>query len=163
MLSFFIPHEYHDSVGDVDYKKLYEKGIRNLLFDIDNTVATYDDIAPGKKDIEFFNKLGDMGFKIAFVSNNYKKRVNAYNKNLKFTAVYFALKPSGYGIKKAMRILNSNVNNTAMIGDQIFTDVVCGKMAGVYTVLVKPIKDKNGLTIKFKRYLEGKILKGYKK
>ena len=51
---------------------------------------------------------------------------------------------------------------TAIIGDQVFTDVLAGRFAGLgLTVLVKPIKDKTSLFFRFKRFLEKPVLKAF--
>lgn len=161
MLKFFQPHEFYDSIKDIDYDALWKKGIKGLLFDIDNTVASYSEIVPSISTMKLFETLKSMGFKIAFVSNNNKKRVYTFNKGLKFPAVYYALKPMTLGVGRAIRILGTKVSETAIIGDQIFTDICCGKIQGIYTILVKPIKDKNSLTVKAKRFIEKKIMEKY--
>ena len=51
--------------------------------------------------------------------------------------------------------------NAAMLGDQVFTDVLAGKNAGLRTILVKPIRDKKTLFFRFKRWLEKPVLRAY--
>ena len=48
MFDLFRPKEYVNSIFDIDYNELWDKGIRGLLFDIDNTLATYDSPAPNQ-------------------------------------------------------------------------------------------------------------------
>jgi predicted HAD superfamily phosphohydrolase YqeG len=62
-----------------------------------------------------------------------------------------------------MKHLGTDITNTAVIGDQVFTDVWSAKRLGLYAILVKPIKDKTSLFFKSKRALEKPILKRYKK
>lgn len=163
MFKIFCPKEYLPDISAVDYKKLYDKGIRYLLFDIDNTIASYEEHKPGEKALALFQRLMEIGFKIGFVSNNHKKRVTLFNEDLKFPAVYHGLKPLPFGIWKAMKIMGAKNNNTALIGDQIFTDVLCGNLNHLYTVLVEPVSDKDVLSVKIKRGLERKILEKYYK
>ncbi|MBE6012291.1 YqeG family HAD IIIA-type phosphatase [Anaeropeptidivorans aminofermentans] len=163
MFKIFCPKEYLPDISSVDYKKLYDSGIRYLIYDIDNTIAAYEEHKPGEKALKLFDKLIKMGFKIAFVSNNHKKRVTLFNEDLKFIAIHHGLKPLPFGIWKAMKMIKAKNNNTALIGDQIFTDVLCGNLNNIYTILVKPVSDKDVLSVKIKRGLEKKILERYYK
>ena len=50
----FIPNEFHDSFFDIDFKKLYDDGLRLILSDLDNTLISYDDIKPTKRILDKF-------------------------------------------------------------------------------------------------------------
>ena len=39
----FIPDIYQKSIYDINYKKLKKRGIKCILFDLDNTLITYED------------------------------------------------------------------------------------------------------------------------
>jgi len=97
----------------------------------------------------------------SFVSNNNIERVNEFNRDLQFFASADSIKPSRRKLRAAMEFMGTDKTNTAVIGDQIFTDVFAGKRLGLYTFLVKPIKDKKTLFFKVKRMFEKLILRMY--
>ncbi len=53
----FFPFDYYDSIYSIDYKKLYDDGIRLILTDLDNTLISYKDSMPNEKLIEWKKKL----------------------------------------------------------------------------------------------------------
>lgn len=136
--------------------------IKGLVFDIDNTLAPFDLEEPDDKTIAFIKKALSEGFSICLLSNNSKKRVELYNQKIMVTAIYRAKKPLTIGLKKAMRKMGTNESTTVLIGDQIFTDVLCGNIAGVRTILVEPCSERDEWQIKIKRYFEKSVLKKYK-
>lgn len=134
------------------------KGIKYVLFDIDNTLIAYTSEKADGNVRSFLGDLTDRGIKYAFVSNNHKERVSTFAGE--FGAVYVndALKPLLFGVKKAMAELGARKENTALVGDQIFTDVWAGKRAGAVTVLVNPIEAKETPFFGIKRRLEKIVL-----
>ena len=63
----FIPDEFHDTFFDIDFKKLYDNGIRLILTDLDNTLISYDDESPTKEIIDKFEELTQMGFEVIVI------------------------------------------------------------------------------------------------
>ncbi len=163
MLEKFYPKMYVKNIKEIPYKKLYSKNIKNLIFDIDNTIVGFNVCEPNNEIVSFFEELKNKGFKICLLSNNNKKRVELFNKKLGLLAVYDAHKPTFRGLNKALKLLESNNKNTAIIGDQIFTDVLVGNRKNIYTILVKPISKKDEFFVKLKRYFEKIILIKYEK
>ena len=86
-----------------------------------------------------------------------------FNRDIKVDYVYDAHKPSTKNYVKAMELMGTTLNNTAFIGDQLFTDVWGAKRAGIRNILVKPIHPKEEIQIVLKRYLERIVLYFYKK
>lgn len=41
MFDYFFPDRYIASTYVIDFEKLYEKGVRGLIFDIDNTLVPH--------------------------------------------------------------------------------------------------------------------------
>lgn len=158
---YFYPDYSYKRVSDIDIKKFYDIGIRYALLDIDNTLVPYTSPEPDEKAIEFLNGLESFGIKYAFVSNNSMDRINLFNFNIKAPAIANAKKPLLYGISEIMKQLSSDKSNTMLIGDQIFTDILGGKRAGLTTILVEPIKEVDTAFFKFKRYFEKKVIKSY--
>ena len=157
------PDHYYDSVFEIPYKELRENNIKALIFDIDNTLAPYNIRRPPEKISNLINRLQKMGFKVCLLTNNGKRRLTHFNEHLKLPAYYRGLKPMGSKAKKAMRIMGVTPEVTALIGDQLLTDIWCGKRLKVKTILVKPISKKDFITVRMKRGIEKPILSAYLK
>lgn len=155
MFDTFRPREYVSSIFDVDYEELWENGIRGLLFDIDNTLAPYDDPLPNQSTEELMDELREAGFSIWIISNGKKERVLSFAQKLKVPAVWKAHKPFPTNIVKIQNRTKLESSQLAIIGDQIFTDVWAGNRGKIYSILVKPISEERDEAItKVKRGLE---------
>jgi len=157
------PDHYYDSVFEIPYKELKKDNIQALIFDIDNTLAPYNIRRPPEKISGLLIRLQKMGFKVCLLTNNGKRRIKYFNEHLQLPAFYWGLKPMRRKAKKAMRALGATPETTALIGDQILTDIWCGKRLKVKTILVKPIGKKDFITVRMKRGLEKSILSAYLK
>lgn len=151
------------TIYDIDFKKLYEQGLRGVIFDIDNTLVPYDQHQPSKENEALFKHLHDIGFKICLISNNNKLRVDQYNQALDMTAISNGLKPFRKNFLKALMIMSLSANQVIMVGDQMFTDVLGGNRVGLYTILVKPIQKKEQFITAIKRGIESLVYKRYLK
>lgn len=161
ILEYFYPHIYVESIYDLPLEKLKERGIKGLIFDIDNTIAPHDVAEPDEKFIEFSKTLKEMDFSLAILSNNNQNRVNLFNQQLQFHAVYKGGKPNTKKIKSIMEALNLSPSNTAMIGDQVFTDMFCGRLAKTLCIYTKPVCNRDQFVTKVKRGAEKQVLKQY--
>ncbi|MBQ9468391.1 MAG: YqeG family HAD IIIA-type phosphatase [Clostridia bacterium] len=148
------PDWYFDDFTRIPPDFFKKNNIRYLICDIDNTLVTYDDAEPTEKVIGFFDRIKKEGVHPAFASNNDEGRVATFARKTGFPAVHKAGKPFGRGVGTAMRLLGAERKRTAMLGDQIFTDLLAARTAGVRMILVKPIKDKPSLLFRIKRYFE---------
>ena len=155
------PDYYFESVFDITYENLWDKNIRGLIFDIDNTLTAFDEEKPSAETVNLLHRLHDMGFKLCLLTNNTKKRLEGFNKELALPGFASALKPFTKGIKKAMNEMEVKPCQSAIIGDQLLTDVWAGKNAGISTVLVKPITQRDFAFVKIKRLLENFMLKKF--
>ncbi len=162
LLTMFYPDEIADSAYKIDYKALYKKGYRGLIFDIDNTLVEHGADA-NEKAINLMHQLRELGFKICLMSNNKEERVMRFNKDINVFYIFDAKKPSTLNYKKAMKMLNTNKKNTVFVGDQLFTDVYGAKRAGIKSYFVKPIGKKEEIQIVLKRYLERIVLYYYRR
>lgn len=160
---YFMPDLYLDDIYGITPAFLKEKGIRTVLLDIDNTLVTYDDPKPTPSVLKWLQELKDNGIEAAFISNNHKDRVQLFNEELGYFATWDSGKPSGKCYRAAMKHFGTDKTNTAVIGDQVFTDVWSAKRLGLFAILVKPIKDKTNLFFRSKRALEKPILRRYAK
>ena len=162
MLSRFYPDDWVDSAYQIDYEKIYDRGYRGLIFDIDNTLVPHG--APAdERAIALFARLKNLGFSCCLLSNNQMERVSSFNEPIQVFFIENAHKPSAKNYRRAMEMMGTDEKNTLFIGDQLFTDVYGGKRAGTRTVLVRPIHPKEEIQIVFKRYLERIVLFFYKR
>ena len=159
MCAFLYPDEYLDSTYSIDFDQLYKEGYRGIIFDIDNTLVPHG--APAdERAISLFAHLKELGFHCMLLSNNREPRVKMFNDAVHVNYIYKAGKPKPSGYRKAMGILGTDTTNTLFVGDQIFTDVLCARLAGVTSVLVDPIELETFPFFRFKRALERLILRG---
>lgn len=112
-----------------------------------------------KKIIKRFKKR----FLILICSNNTKKRLKPYLKDLGVGGVAWSMKPSTRGLRKIKHNYHLKKNEMCMIGDQIVTDVLAGNRFRIMTVLVDPLGDADLKITGLNRKIEAKIIKKYTK
>ena len=154
------PDYYYDSVLDIPYEALWKQKIRGLVYDLDNTLAHYDQRQVPAKIAAMLKRLDKMGFRICLLTNNTTARLRHFD-NLGIDGIANAIKPLARGIHQAMKIMGTQPKHTAMIGDQLFSDVWAGKNARVTTILVKPLTEKDFAIVRVKRIFERWLLKRY--
>ena len=157
VLKRFYPGEYLDSTYSIDFERLHSEGYRGLIFDIDNTLVPHG--APAdERAIRLFERLKDLGYSCCLLSNNQKERVDMFNRDVHVYTIENAHKPLPGNYRRAMQLMGTDENTTIFIGDQLFTDVYGANLAGIRTILVKPIHPKEEIQIILKRYLERIVL-----
>ncbi len=161
MKELFYPNEYVKSIFHVDYNALKKKGIRGIIFDIDNTLVPYDVKEPTKEIIELITNLRKQKIRVILVSNNTRIRVARFNQQLKLNTIHSAYKPRRLNIRQAIQRLKLKKSQVVIIGDQIFTDILGGNRTGIYTILVEPVSEKDEPITKIKRGIERKIIQSY--
>jgi len=160
ILDTFYPDNEVNSAYEINYEELYEKGMRGIIFDIDNTLVPHG--APAdERAVALFKRLKGLGFQIMLLSNNKEPRVKMFNDSVKVSYLHKAGKPGKAGYLQAMQRMNTVKENTIFVGDQLFTDVWGAKRVGIETFLVKPIHPKEEIQIVLKRYLERIVLYFY--
>ena len=158
-----VPEYKFKKFNDVTAEFLVSLGIKGVLLDIDNTLEPYEHALPGEHVLSWLKSLSDNGIRTAIVSNNNRERVEVFNKEIGMPAYYKAGKPFVKNIKRAMADMGTTKENTILMGDQIFTDVLAAHNAGIRAILVPPIKDKRDLLTRFKRLLEIPVLRKYER
>lgn len=158
----FIPRQKIDSVHSLDLEQLKSLGIRGIIFDIDNTLESHKVPEPSEKVLSLIENVKKEGFSICLISNGKIPRVELFNRSLSLAAVGNAQKPRKKNLRRAMQLLGTSANETALVGDQIFTDVYGGNRMGFYTVLVDPIEQIENKFFYVKRFFERLILKKIK-
>lgn len=158
---FLYPDAYLPSAYRVDYGKLLKLGYRGLIFDIDNTLVPHG--APAdEKAVRLFARLKEMGFGCVLISNNKEPRVKSFSEKVGALYIYKAAKPKPNAYRLAMNLMHTDCGSTVFIGDQIFTDILGANLAGIRSILVKPINPKEEIQIILKRYPEKLVLFFYR-
>ena len=158
-----VPDRCFATYRDLTPAILKEDGIRAILLDIDNTLAPYEQPEPDEAIRAWLTALAAAGIGVAFVSNNNEARVSLFNRTLGLPAYPHAKKPLRSGVSKALAALGADPAETALMGDQIFTDVGAARashLSRAYTV--PPIRDKRDLFTRFKRLCERPVYRAYR-
>lgn len=158
----FYPTIYQKSIHDINYQKLYDKGIRCLIFDLDNTIALIDQKYVDSKTKKLFQKL-KTDFRLLIISNSNQKRVEPYSKMLDCDYISSALKPLSYGYRKIIKKYHLKKEEMAMIGDQLVTDIFVGNRMTGYTILVDPMGKRDLKITTLNRFIERKIFRHFEK
>lgn len=153
-MSVFTPNIILKDVTRIDLALLKANGIEGLILDVDNTLTTHGNQYV-RKDIKLWlAKMRENNIKLIIVSNNTQERVQPFADMLKLPFVAMAMKPLTFGFRKATKELELPEYKMAVIGDQIYTDIVGGNLAGMYTILVNPMMIENNFFFRCKRALE---------
>lgn len=157
------PKIYLEKPIDITIELLNKNNIKGLILDIDNTLIDYDkNLFKGCE--EWCENLKKQGIKMCILSNTNKiHKVEKVANTLKLEYLYFAHKPNKKGFKRAKELLNLNEKNIAVVGDQVFTDVLGGNRSKMFTILTKPLDKRDILITRIKRPLEKIIINRYLK
>lgn len=155
MIRLLSPDFEYESLQAIPLEDLQENGIKGLLLDLDNTVAPWNNNTLTKEIIDWFGKIKEAGISACFISNNRRPdRVAAVADVLGILYVYKAAKPRKKAFLKGIEHLGLKPEETAVVGDQIFTDVFGGNRLGLKTILVTPIHEKEFAGTKVLRLME---------
>lgn len=157
----FVPDLFYQNVYSIDYKKLKKMGIKCLIFDLDNTISSYEVNEPDKKIKELFYNLAK-DFKIILLSNNTKNRVRPFKEKLNVDSSYKSGKPFKKKYQKVLDLYGYKDTEIACIGDQLLTDVLGANKMGFTSILVNPISPNEPFRTKINRFFERKIIKKLK-
>ncbi|MBQ2698246.1 MAG: YqeG family HAD IIIA-type phosphatase [Clostridia bacterium] len=148
------PDHYFPNVYAITPAFLQRRGIRAVILDIDNTLVFYRIHRPTEHNRRWIRSLREAGIAVAFVSNGYRERVEEYNREFGFYYSFKSQKPRPGGFLQAAKAMGVEPAETAVIGDQIYTDILGGNRAGMLTLLVDPIHPEPWLRFRLKRALE---------
>ena len=155
----FKPNVKLDKITDITISVLQKYNINSLILDVDNTLSTHHGqvLTDGLED--WLNLMRQNGIKMTVLSNSKSPRLEPFAKKIGLDYISLGLKPLPFGFWRALKRLGSKRKNTAIVGDQIFTDIVGGNCVGLKTVLLTPIKLETSLRFRIKRKIESYVIK----
>ena len=158
-MEIYVPDIYQKDIYKINYDILTSRGIKFLIFDLDNTLATIKELYPREENKKLFEKLKKKGFKILIASNNIKTRVKPFHEELNVDYIFSARKPHVDKIKEYITNSGFGLDEIAIIGDSMMDDVVCGNTIGITTILLDQIAKSEFPLARLKRIKEKKIQK----
>jgi len=151
-------------VTDIAPEDLRDLGIRAVLLDLDNTLVGWQRHDVPDAVVAWLDALRSEGLGLYLVSNTrFGRRLESLSRRLRIPYVRRAWKPRRRGFAAALRALGARAEETAMVGDQMFTDVLGGNRMGLYTVMVKPMARREFLGTKISRAFERALLRHFRK
>ena len=160
-MSLLYPTLYLPSITRLQPKQLECWGVRGLILDVDNTLTTHDNPQPHPEVLLWLEQMRSAGISMMILSNNHPPRVEPFAKLLELPFTADAAKPLPKGFRRAAARLGLPREQIAVVGDQIFTDILGGNFFGTKTVLVEPIQLEATWFFRVKRRLERSILRNY--
>jgi HAD superfamily phosphatase (TIGR01668 family) len=144
---------------DIDLSLLQDQGIRGILVDLDNTLTRWQDREIDPETAAWVEAALAKEMRLCIVSNSNGTRAEEVAGKLGIASIKNAAKPTPSGINRAMQLLGLRPEETAMVGDQLYTDVLGGKRAGIFTVLLEPIHKREFVYTRCVRIFERRKLK----
>ncbi len=137
------PDLYYRSVHDMDLAGLRDAGVTALLVDLDNTLLRRNSGQVTDEAKRWVAQAAETGLSVCIVSNNWHERVAGVAAELGAPIVAKALKPLPHAFRRALALTGASPAQAAVVGDQVFTDVLGGNLIGATTVLVVPLSSSD--------------------
>lgn len=158
---FVKPYKYFKQATDVSAQYLKSINVSGLILDVDNTLTLKKGSIIIDGVLNWLRSLENEGIKLIILSNAKPERMEKVSKKLGLGFVGYGLKPLPFGYFKSAEKMGVKPENCAIIGDQLFTDILGGNLAGIKTILVSPKETETSFAFKIKRRLERIFLKKY--
>ena len=139
------------------------QGIRGVIIDLDNTLVAWGGDSLDPQMTEWVESMKAAGLKMCILSNALENRVKKVGDSLGLPFVSRAVKPRKSPFRKAMELMGTKPEETAVIGDQLFTDILGGNRLDLYTVWTTPISDEEFVSTKAVRRLERIVVKRFRR
>jgi uncharacterized protein len=149
-----------DGVCDVTPQLLAERGITGVLVDLDDTLVASDAAAPTAEVEAWLRELVASDVRVVILSNGERVRVRELAEHLGVRAFALVGKPFFFAFRRGLAALGTPRDATAMVGDQLFTDVLGANCAGITSILVRPLTPGKLAHTRAARRLERLILTG---
>ncbi len=158
----FKPHIKRERIADITVEDVKSLGVNALLLDVDNTMSTHGGQVLTDGLTEWLNMMKENGIKLIVLSNARKTRVEPFAEKIGLPFIHLGLKPLPFGYFRAAKAVGEKRKNVAIVGDQLFTDMLGGFLSGTKKILLTPILLEDKPSFIIRRKLERILLKHYK-
>lgn len=148
-----LPTVMVDALTDVTFEMLSQRGIELLMLDFDNTIVPYTTSVPTPEMERWLAEMLRSDIQICVVSNSKRDRVKVFCERYGIDCITHAKKPFHRGIHQCLKKYGKTPAQCALVGDQIYTDTLGARTAGVQAILVKAI-DNHNFWLKARHVLE---------
>jgi HAD superfamily phosphatase (TIGR01668 family) len=159
MLNLLRPHLFLTSVLELGASHLQSLGVEGLLLDLDGTLKDYRAEAIPEPVRQWVGRLRAQGIRLCLVSNGKTRRIERFAQVLEAPFIAKAFKPLPLGCRRALKLLGLDRRRAAIVGDQVFADVLAGRLAGLWTILVPPTNSDEPWFTRLKRPFERQVLR----
>jgi len=160
VLRWLRPSSRVSTVYDIDLGALRARGIRGVILDLDNTIVPWGVHEVSPRLSGWIATAQDADLRLCIVSNNMGRRVTAIAARLGLPIVAGALKPRRRALRRAMTVMGTTPEATALVGDQLFTDILGGNRLGLHTILVRSQSREEFMLTRLVRLVERFLLRG---
>ena len=160
-MALMTPDFLFKDVTRISPRFLREQGIRALVLDVDNTLTDHGSQKLDEDVAHWLRRMQANGIPMMLASNNTKGRVAPFAKKLGIPYTSFCCKPLPMWLMEAKRRWGLPKENIALVGDQVFTDLLAGPLYGAKVLLGRPLHEDIKPTVRFKRKLEKPLLMRY--
>lgn len=148
-----------EQIMQIDAQEFVNQGIKVILSDLDNTLVPWNQkYRCDQRLIRWNQELNDQGVTLVIVSNNNRARILKAVQGLNVEVVDRALKPLPFVIKKYLSVQHLTKKEVIMVGDQLMTDILAGNLAGLETILVRPLVATDAKKTRINRFFERPLM-----
>lgn len=162
-MALLMPDMMLERVVRLTPEQLSERGISALLLDVDNTLASHGHPIPLDGVAEWVEQMKTAGISMLLISNNNAERVSPFARRLGLDFIALAAKPLPFGARRGCRTMGIDRRKTAIVGDQIYTDMLAGHLAGLYCILVEKVDETESFSFRLRRRLEKRVIRRYRR
>ena len=135
----FLPDLILPALTDLTDEMLLQRGVKLLMLDFDNTIVPYTTDTPTDAILDWIRTMQTSPIRVCVVSNTKKPRVRSFCQTYGLDYIMRAGKPFHRGIRQCLTRYSLAPQQAALVGDQIFTDVLGANTAGLTAVLISAI------------------------
>ncbi len=139
-------------ITDITVQDLRDMGAEAVAIDLDNTTVKDSSYSLPESTKKWLDNIKENGISVVIISNT--TFIRAWYLSKKMGSLPFfslAAKPHTRALRKASEKLGVNLENIAMIGDRLFTDVMAANKAGAISVRVEPMEKEKRFKAHFER------------
>lgn len=156
---YFLPTSYVENIKAITPERLKNMGVNTVMTDLDNTLVAFDEPDADNEVVEWFSNLKENGINVMILSNGKSGRVGTFCEPNGFQYICSARKPLSKNFRRAVKEMNADIESTVMVGDQLMTDIFGANRVNMKSILVIPVKDKDGLATILNRRMERMIMR----